>query len=95
MKLTDKIEENADLVLWCVHVLGMDDVHAAPNHGAAVVGAREMNKALFSQLSNANDFLCFCYAAPWPHSDDDHTEDLKEWVNFFAPEIKTKPKETP
>ncbi len=31
----DKIEANADLVQWCVHVLGPDDMCPAPSHACA------------------------------------------------------------
>ena len=67
MTLNEKIEANADLVLWCVHILGPDEVLAAPNHDAAVVHARELNKALHVRLNTPRDVLCFAYAAPWPH----------------------------
>lgn len=81
MTLNEKIEANADICLWCVHVLGIDDVHAAPNHNAAVVHARELNKAIFSRVSsNLNDVFCFSYAAPWPHSKESHAESLKDWL---------------
>ena len=81
MTLNEKIEENADLTLWCVHVLGPDDIYAAPCHGAAVVHARELNKAVIGRVKDReNDVLCFSYAAPWPHSKEGHAEDLKKWL---------------
>lgn len=75
--VNERIEANADLVKWCVHVLGPDDVIAAPDHQAAVVRAREMNKTLFNRPSEAHDVLCFAYAAPWPYNGDQHAENLK------------------
>lgn len=78
MTPNERAEENADLTLWCVHVLGPDDVMAAPSHDAAVVRARELNKTIFSRISEPNDILCFAYAAPWPHSQDAHAEDLEK-----------------
>lgn len=32
MTTGERIEANANLTLWCVHVLGPDDVLAAPSH---------------------------------------------------------------
>ena len=77
--LNDKIEANANLTLWCVHVLGPDDVLAAPSHEAAVVAAREMNKAWHQSKKAPTDILCFAYAAPWPHSKESHAEALPNW----------------
>lgn len=80
MTLAEKIEANANLMLWCVHILGPDDVLAAPSHDAAMVHARELNKALHGKASAPADILCFAYAAPWPHSRDDHAEAVKNWL---------------
>ncbi len=79
MTLNEKIEANADLALWCVHILGPDDVLAAPSHDAAVVHARELNKAVHARPA-VDDVLCFAYAAPWPHSKDEHAEAVKNWL---------------
>jgi len=79
MTTAERIEANANMVLWCVHVLGPDDVIAAPSHDAAATHAHELNKALFSRRG-PDDVLCFAYAAPWPHSKDAHAEDVKGWL---------------
>ena len=80
MATSEKIEANADLTLWCVHVLGSDDVMAAPSHLAAFIHARELNKAVHGRPTTPSDVLCFAYAAPWPHSKKAHAEDLKNWL---------------
>ncbi len=81
MTLSEKIEANADLTLWCVHILGPDDVLAAPCHEAAEIHARELNKSLHrKRRSVSNDVLCFAYAAPWPYSREDHAENVKKWL---------------
>lgn len=81
MTISERIESNADLILWCVHILGMDDVHAAPSHLAAATHANEMNKILYSQPDKKMaDILCFAYAAPWPHSKEDHAKNLVNWL---------------
>ncbi len=81
MTTGEKIEANANLTLWCVHVLGSDDVMAAPSHLAAFTHARELNKAVHGRPSTPSDVLCFAYAAPWPHSKASHAEDLKNWIS--------------
>jgi hypothetical protein len=80
MTTGEKIEANANLVLWCVHILGPDDVIAAPSHDAAAVHARELNKTLHSRVGAPEDVLCFAYAAPWPHSPEDHADGVKNWL---------------
>jgi len=79
MTTGEKIEANANLALWCVHVLGPDDVIAAPSHLAAATHAHELNKAVFSRVGGPDDVLCFAYAAPWPHSAASHAESVKGW----------------
>ncbi len=76
MTANERAEANANLVRWCVHVLGPDDVIAAPSHDAAVVHARELNAAVFRRVGTPDDVLCFAYAAPWPHVDaSEHEQD--------------------
>lgn len=84
MTTAERIEANANLVLWCVHVLGSDDVMAAPSHLAAHTHAHELNKAMHSRPSTPADVLCFAYAAPWPHSAEDHAADVAEWNTRVA-----------
>ena len=80
MTTNERIEANANLTLWCVHVLGSDDVIAAPSHDAAVTHAHQVNRAVFSRVREPNDVLCFAYAAPWPHSQKSHEDDVKKWL---------------
>lgn len=80
MTVTKNIEKNANLVLWCVHVLGPDDVMAAPSHNSAAITAHEMNKAFHGRVTTAADVLCFAYAAPWPHTPEDHAQAVKQWL---------------
>lgn len=75
-----KSEANANLTLWCVHVLGPDDVIAAPTHAAAAQHAKELNTTLHDNHANPpGDVLCFAYAAPWPHTPETHSHDLENW----------------
>lgn len=80
MTLSEKIEANADLIRWCVNILGPDDVIAAPSHDAAVIYAREWNKRWHARIRHEpNDILLFAHPAPWPHSAESHAESLKNW----------------
>ncbi len=76
----ERMEANANLILWCIHVLGPDDVIAAPSHAAAVEGAEKLNKALWSRENSPDDILCFSFADVWPWSDEQHSEDVKNYV---------------
>lgn len=78
MTLEERIEANANRVLWCVHVLGADDLYAEPSHAAAVARAEELNKAIWSRESAPDDILCFAYADMWPWSAEQHAKAMKE-----------------
>ncbi|MDO5621825.1 MAG: hypothetical protein Q4G24_10180 [Paracoccus sp. (in: a-proteobacteria)] len=69
---------NANLTLWCVHVLGEDGVYATTSYEAAVDQAAKANAILFNHIRRKTDVLCFAYAAPWPHSKESHAQDLKK-----------------
>ena len=80
MTTGEKLEANANLTLWCVHILGPDEMLAAPSHLAAKTHAHELNKSLYSRAGTPCDVLCFAYAAPWPYSATDHAESVKNWL---------------
>lgn len=81
MTVGEKVEANANLIKWCVHILGPDDVMAAPSHDAAVIHARELNKVVHGRVGAPDDVLCFAYAAPWPYTNEEHAEGLKNWLS--------------
>lgn len=85
MTTSERIETNADLLLWCVHILGPDDVYAAPCHSAAVIHARELNKTIHRKSRDLETILCFAYAAPWSYSKDAHAEEVKKWISPAPP----------
>lgn len=95
MNVIEKIEANADLTLWCVHVLGPDDVLAAPSYAAASAHARALNAALHGKEGAPDDILCFGYAAPWPHSPESHAEDVKNWEDVIRPKMDPDPHQPP
>lgn len=75
MTVEETIEANANRVLWCVHVIGPDEVYAEPSHAAAVAAADKLNRAVWSR-AGAPDVTCFAYPDVWPWSKEAHAEDL-------------------
>ena len=84
-KATEIAEANANLTLWCVHVLGSDDLFAKATHAEAVENAAALNRAIHGRDDPPGDILCFAYAAPWPHSPESHAEDMRKWAAFSTP----------
>lgn len=68
-----------DTRLWCLHHIGPDDVHAAPDFATAQTWANQANE--FSQeYAGISRFV----VAVWPWTADDHAENLPrsiaEWT---------------
>lgn len=76
MTVEERIEANANRLLWCVHVAGPDDVYAEPSHASAIAKADELNRAVWSRPNVPDDVTCFAYADIWPWSAEAHTEAL-------------------
>ena len=76
--LERRIEQNADLVKWCVHVIGPDDVYAEASHAAAVARAEELNRAIHQQVKPGEEILCFAFADMWPWSAEQHAQSMKD-----------------
>lgn len=76
------IEANANLTLWCVHVIGPDEVYAEPSHADAVRRAAELNRQTHEMVKarypEDNTILLFAYADVWPWSREQHAQAMKE-----------------
>ncbi|UZW62720.1 hypothetical protein [Lysobacter enzymogenes] len=59
--------------LWCLHLQGPDEVHAAPTKEHAERAAAMVNERDDSGLVRA-------VAAPWPHTPDSHAEDVGRFI---------------
>jgi hypothetical protein len=70
------MEANANRVLWCVHVIGPDDLYAEPSHAAAVASAERLNRDLWWRPNAPDDVTCFAFADTWPWSEQSHAEAL-------------------
>jgi hypothetical protein len=75
-------------ILWCCHVRGPDDVHAAPDYETALkwsdsltVRDREMVDA-----GECVPLLPFLNAvlAVWPHSAESHASDIPKSIEYFT-----------
>ena len=78
--------------LWCVHIIGPDDVYAAPNEAEAKRAAAWMTK-FWAELNPEDAALRVVgfEAIPWPHSPESHAES----VGDFYIEIGISPPESP
>ncbi|WP_408953009.1 hypothetical protein [Lysobacter sp. Hz 25] len=59
--------------LWCLHLQGPDEVHAAPSKAHAEKAAEQINAVDDTGLVRA-------VAAPWPHSVESHAEDSDSFI---------------
>lgn len=70
--------------LWCMHVLGPDDVHPAPSKAAAEAAAERFN-AHFGPIAAEKEVMCKAVVALWPHSPESHAASLAEWSQWEQP----------
>ena len=66
--------------LWCVHIVGPDDVIAYPDKESAEHKAGLLNAVLEKQnaahVGDENWPVCRAEVMPWPHSPESHAADL-------------------
>lgn len=84
-------------ILWCCHVRGPDDVHAAPDYATALAWADSLNALNWRGREGKNsppmsfdDCLIKAVPAPWPWSADQHAENLSKSIADFAPREPAK-----
>lgn len=80
-------------ILWCCHVRGPDDVHAAPDYATALAWAdmlTEMDRAATHDgngvFGNLTPFMN-AVPAPWPWSAEAHAADLPKSIAYFSPPV--------
>lgn len=83
--------------LWCIHIPGPDDLHAAPSRAIAERMAERHNRDMQEFFDKSPEKLsqwaltvdqCKAQVIEWPHGADEHAEEL---VDFDAKEWKTEP----
>lgn len=73
------LEAQRAKILWCVHVLGPDELHAMPNYEVAEQHAAKLIEAIYNERTAALDVLCLPIVAPWPHSAKTHAKALESY----------------
>lgn len=68
--------------LWCLHILGPDDVHPAPSREHAERAAAAFNER-FGPLATKDDVLMEAVAAPWPHDAESHAELVGQFIESW------------
>jgi hypothetical protein len=86
--------------LWCMHVIGPDDVHAAPDQQTAQAWADELNASIARRMSemepDEDTPSVRAEAAEWPWSPEAHAENLaKGLAERAAREARRSPTLTP
>ena len=62
--------------LWCVHVLGPDDVYPCATRTSATLMANDIN-VKFGKIAADNGVTFKAVVDPWPHSAESHAEGVK------------------
>lgn len=70
------VRKQRGLVLWCMHILGMDEVHAARDYDHACEMVADLSSSVFGKLPPSDDILVLPIVAPWPWDREAHAEDL-------------------
>lgn len=76
-------------ILWCCHVRGPDDVHAAPDYNTALKWSDTLNEINWKgptglPPTSYDEFLIKAGPAIWPWSAASHAEDLPKSIAGFA-----------
>lgn len=74
----------ADQTLWCMHVIGPDDLHAAPS--------REMAEAAcgwYTERFKDHPEVRF-EVIPWPGSAESHAKNVAQWNTEIMPQLPAK-----
>ncbi|MGY4892336.1 UNVERIFIED_CONTAM: hypothetical protein EX528_18840 [Xanthomonas axonopodis] len=67
--------------LWCMHILGPDDVHAAPSKAHAEKAAAALNAFHAARAEQSeHDPKVEAVVAPWPHSVESHAESVADFI---------------
>jgi hypothetical protein len=69
--------------LWCLHVIGPDDLYAAPSKEEAERAASELN-AWAEKIFGGSPIRPRCEAILWPHDSDGHAESAAEWEELWV-----------
>lgn len=69
--------------LWAVHIIGPDDMIAAPSFEEAEAAAERFNKSALGGMRR-DGITCEAEAIDWPHGAESHAHSLRaDWPSFF------------
>ena len=74
------IDDNANLIKWCVTITGIDEIYPVEDFRAAIKDADQHNKEFGENIKSGRfggKVLMVAYACPWPYSAEDHAASLK------------------
>lgn len=78
--------------LWCLHLIGPDDVHPAPSRAHAELAAKKLNEWFAGQPKDEHTPHFEAVAAPWPHSAESHAAGVADFImNFLLPGWQVDP----
>lgn len=77
----------SDEILWCVHVIGPDDVLAMTNYEAALFHADDLNAAMYARRGgkprHEYDPVIIAHPMEWPWSAERHAADMARGEERF------------
>lgn len=83
--------------LWCVHIIGPEDVHAAPDFDTAEQWATRQNRLMreYTTAAGMDDDPYWpevrAVVALWPWDAASHAKDLPRSLRDFTPPLTTNP----
>lgn len=80
MTKEDRLTRDRAKILWCVHVLGPDDLIAKASYDEAEKHATELRDFMYGPAMPFGEFapMCLPIVAMWPYSVDAHAKALAE-----------------
>lgn len=76
-------------ILWCCHIRGPDEAHAAPDYATALAWS-DMMLEIDREVDHSDPNMPFLSAVPalWPWSAEAHATDLAKSIEYFrSPEV--------
>ncbi|MGB3290991.1 MAG: hypothetical protein WBA83_17090 [Burkholderiaceae bacterium] len=69
--------------LWAVHIIGPDDLIAAPSFHAAKAAVTRLNKIMLGE-SRRDGIICQAEVIDWPYGAESHAHSLrKDWPELL------------
>lgn len=76
MTKEERLARSRAKLLWCVHILGPDELVAKESYAAAERYATELNDYMHGPNIPELDIMCLSLVAVWPHGAESHATEL-------------------